>query len=118
VARLKRRGAAPAGDGGDGGDVNIAQGYSGVAVDPAWLSHDACIPPAEVRAVDDIWLSGQLARQGIPIRLVPGARAGMVPAIDDAHALQAAVIGGRDRHAANLACCELLTARHGLWPPL
>ena len=97
--------------------TDIAQGYAGVCVRPDWLAGPGCTPPPAAWPVDDIWLSGQLARQGIGIRLVRGARAGMRLAIDDAHALQHARFGGRDRHASNRACVAEVTARHGLWPP-
>ncbi|KZY31867.1 hypothetical protein A3731_22920, partial [Roseovarius sp. HI0049] len=110
VDRLKRRSAARP------GCVDIAQGFSGVLIDPRWLAGADMVPPAEAWAVDDIWLSGQLARQDIPIRLATGARAGMMPAFEDTHALQQAVIGGRARHAANMACVETLTRTYGIWP--
>lgn len=97
---------------------DIAQGFSGVAVDPAWLCGPEINPPRAAWGADDIWLSGHLARQGIGVCEAPGARAGMCPAFDDVHALQDATIDGRDRRAANLACVDLLTARYGLWPPL
>ncbi|WP_422033176.1 hypothetical protein [Roseovarius sp.] len=112
VDRLTRRsGARP-------GCVDIAQGFSGVLIDPRWLAGDGMAPPSAAWAVDDIWLSGQLARQGIAIRLATGARAGMAPAYDDGHALQDAAIGGRTRHEANMACVEVLTRRYGIWPAL
>lgn len=110
VNRLKRTGAAGP------GYVDIAQGFSGVLIDPQWLAGEDIAPPPEAWATDDIWLSGQLARRGIPIRLAKDARAGMTPAFDDADALQDAVIGGRARHAANMACVETLTRRYGIWP--
>ncbi|MEQ9260513.1 MAG: hypothetical protein RIG84_15610 [Roseovarius sp.] len=106
VARLGRQGAAPE------GCVDIAQGYSGVLVDPRWLAPPDCDPPEAARSVDDIWLSGQLARQGLFIRLAPEARAGLRPAYDDAHGLQDE---GR-RHADNMACAALLHAHYGIWP--
>ena len=112
VDRLKRQSTAKP------GCVDIAQGFSGVLVDPRWLAGEDLAPPPEAWAVDDIWLSGQLARQGIAIRLAKGAREGMTPAFDDTHALQDAVIGGRSRHEANLACIERLTRNHAIWPAL
>lgn len=113
LQRLKRRsgrGPAP-------GFADIAQGYAGVSIRPEWLSGPGCSPPATAWPVDDVWLSGQLARQGIAIRLQRAARHGLRLAYQDPHALQDAVIGGRARHAANLACADELTARYGLWPP-
>ena len=110
VDRLKRQSTAKP------GCVDIAQGFSGVLVDPQWLAGQEIAPPPEARAADDIWLSGQLARQGVAIRLAETARKGITPAFDDAHALQDAVIDGRGRHAANMACVETLTRRYGIWP--
>ncbi|MEQ8903214.1 MAG: hypothetical protein RID11_05575 [Roseovarius sp.] len=100
------------------GYADIAQGFAGVAVRPDWLAGAECTPPPAAWPVDDIWLSAQLARQGIAVRLAPEARAGMCPAYTDAHGLQDAVIDGRDRAAANRACLDEFTARYGLWPPL
>lgn len=110
VSRLKRQSHAQA------GFTDIAQGFSGVCVDPAWLSGDDMTPPEAAWPVDDIWLSGQLARQGIALREVADARDGLGPAFDDLHALQNASINDQSRHAANLACVEELTRRYGLWP--
>ena len=113
VDRLKRRShRAP-----DPAVCDIAQGFAGVSIRPDWLSGPDCMPPPEAWAVDDIWLSAQLARQGIPIRLAPDAREGMRLAYEDAHGLQDAAISGRERHAANLACVARVTARYSLWPP-
>ena len=95
-----------------GTGCDIAQGFSGVCVRPEWLCHDEAVPPPEVQAVDDIWLSGQLALQGIPIRAVPEARRGMQPAYSDRYGLQDA--GGRD--AENRACAAYLNAHFGIWP--
>lgn len=96
--------------------TDIAQGFSGVLVDPAWLADPAIDPPEAAWSVDDIWLSGQLARQGVPIRLVPEARQGQRLAFQDTHALQDATVAGQTRRQANLACIGLLTEKFGLWP--
>jgi hypothetical protein len=114
VSRFKRRSHCAA----DPGRADIAQGFAGVAVCPDWFAGPGQSPPPAAWPVDDLWLSAQLAHQGIPIRLVPTAREGALPAYADDHALQSAIIGGRDRNAANLACLDMLTARFGLWPPL
>ena len=89
VERLKRR-PAPGSTGTD-----IAQGFSGVLIDPAWLSDPETAPPPPARMVDDIWLSGHLARQGIPVLTAAHARA-----------------------RANRACADLLHARYGICPPV
>lgn len=112
VGRLKRKGTPRP------GFTDIAQGFAGVLADPAWLCRSDIAPPPEAWAVDDLWLSGQLARQNIPIRLAPVARAGLVPAFEDRHGLQDATAAGRSRHQANLACARLLHRRYGIWPAL
>ena len=111
VARLKRLGGTTA-----DGHADIAQGFSGVMVDPAWLAGPDTDPPDAAWPVDDIWLSGLLAHRGIAVRTRPKARGALRPAYADAHALQAARIGGFDRHAANAACLDALTERFGIWP--
>lgn len=95
---------------------DIGQGFAGVSIRPDWLADPDCAPPVEAFATDDIWLSAQLARQDIPIRLADTARRAMRLAFEDAHALQDARISQQDRNAANKACVELVTARYGLWP--
>lgn len=102
IARIGRHGTG----------IDIAQGFSGVCIRPDWLSGPNMAPPPEAQTVDDIWLSGQLARQKIPLRVRPAARAGMRPAYDDAHGLQ----DRTHRDAANRACAALLTERYGIWP--
>lgn len=98
------------------GYCDIAQGYSGVLIVPDWLA-DA-VPPddAAARAMDDIWLSAHLAARGIGIRVAPTARQAMLPAYDDAHGLQDAVIAGAGRGEANRRCAAMMQDRHGIWP--
>ncbi|HKL56087.1 MAG: hypothetical protein ACX93P_13940 [Roseovarius sp.] len=111
VARLGRTSGAPT-----AAHVDIAQGFSGVLIDPAWLSGPDLAPPAAARAVDDIWLSGLLAARGIPIRGAAHARRALRPAFADDHALQDSLIAGQARHDANLTAAALIHARHGIWP--
>ena len=98
------------------GCCDIAQGFSGVLVEPRWF--DGLTPPegAALRAVDDIWLSAHLAAKGVPIRVADAARGVMRPAFDDAHGLQDAEVGGIGRAEANRACVEAMAARYGIWP--
>ncbi|SIO46247.1 hypothetical protein SAMN05444722_2317 [Rhodovulum sp. ES.010] len=98
------------------GEADIAQGFSGVLISPDMIPPEAHDIPAPAWAVDDIWLSGQYAAQGLPIRLAPAARAACVPLARPA-ALQDARIGGRTRAEANAAAAQTIHARHGLWPP-
>ena len=76
------------------------------------------MPPKEARVDDDIWLSGQLARQGIAIRLCPEARRGLAPAFADGYGLQDIEAPGQTRAEANQAALDHLTRRYGIWPPV
>lgn len=113
VDRLRRRGKAPGSD-----FVQITQGFAGVSVDPKWLCLPDAAPPAEARLADDIWLSGLLARQRVPIRLCPEAREGLVPAFEDGYGLQDVQAPGQSRAEANAAALDALTQRYGIWPGL
>lgn len=99
------------------GDVDIAQGFGGVAILPDDLDNAALIVPERGFAVDDIWLSGQYARLGLPIGLCPEARRLCEPR-DLGFGLQDGLVFGRDRAASNLACVEELTGQFGIWRPL
>ncbi len=99
-----------------GTGCDIAQGFSGVSVRPEWLAGPEFTPPDCARSVDDVWLSGQLARQGIPVAQAPAARALIQTAFDDAHALQDMMADGLSRDAANRATAALLHAHFGIWP--
>lgn len=112
VQRLGRQSPRPPGT----GLTDIAQGFSGVLIDPAWLAGPGLDPPDTAWPVDDIWLSGHLARQGIPVREAIAARTGMIPAFDDSHGLQDAEINGQARDQANRACAALIHDRYGIWP--
>ncbi len=99
------------------GRINIAQGFSGVLVDPDWLAAPDLDPPEAAWSVDDVWLSGHLARQNMSIKLAPTAREGMQLAFEDTHSLQDTVMSGKTRAQANRACAALLHQRYGIWPP-
>jgi len=114
VARLRRQSGRRA----DPDFTDIAMGYAGVCIRPDWFAGPGCTPPPVAWAVDDIWLSAQLARQGLDIRIAPQAIANAELVTRDSHALQDAVIHGRTRRAANVACAAEVTSRYGIWPPL
>jgi hypothetical protein len=68
-------------------------------------------------AVDDIWLSGQMARRGIPVWLHSSRRRLFVdlPGQHDDHALYRQTIEGADRDAANRACVLWMRENYGIW---
>ena len=98
------------------GYADIAEGYAGVAVRPGFLDDQAFVIPAVIWAVDDVWISGHLARRGIPIWADKGLNhARAVLPLSRMQPLYSAVIDGADRPAANLACVDHLRATYGIW---
>ncbi len=98
------------------GCVDIAQGFSGVSIDPAWLRDVKPPHDPAARLVDDIWLSAQLGQQGIAIRHTIAARAALHPAYDDPDGLQYVTHGGMKRAEANQHCARLMHQKYGIWP--
>jgi hypothetical protein len=98
------------------GYADIAEGYAGVLVRPDYFQDEAFDIPPVIWAVDDIWLSGMLARQGIPIwvdrSLYKFDPAQGIGTIDP---LYHAVIEGLNRDAANRACIDYMRATYGIW---
>ncbi|NIZ08538.1 glycosyltransferase family 2 protein [Pseudooceanicola sp. HF7] len=101
----------------EGGYIDIAEGYAGVLVRPAFFDARVFDVPAKLWTVDDIWLSGMLEAAGTGIW---GNAKGSIPpeqddAFDDALFLQ--VIEGLDRSEANAACARFLQSQYGIWQP-
>ena len=98
------------------GHMDIAEGYAGVAIRPEFLDDAALTIPPVIWAVDDVWISGHLARRGVPIwadrRL---DRAQMVLEASRAFPLYKAVLEGADRPTANLACVDYMRDTYGIW---
>lgn len=99
----------------DKGKVDIAKGYGGVLVRPTFLDEQAFRIPDRFWAVDDIWLSGQMARLGISIYKVgrtprsSPTRAGKTLALLDLE------VGGHGRDKLNLACVNYFRRQYGIW---
>lgn len=98
------------------GYCDIAEGFCGVMVRPEFFDDAAFDIPPVVWAVDDVWLSGHLARRGIPVwadrKLV---RISTVVEVDQAFPLHMAVLDGVGREAANRACIEHMRLTYGIW---
>lgn len=99
-----------------GGYRDFFQGYGGVLVRPEFFDDDVFDIPPVYWAVDDIWLSGMLAKAGTPIWVPENLRGG--PDCTTAHdsaPLYKAVIDGADRNQADRACCLYFQKEHGIW---
>ncbi|MEZ2131338.1 MULTISPECIES: glycosyltransferase family A protein [unclassified Sinorhizobium] len=97
------------------GYVDILQGLGGVVVRPDFFDDVAFNIPDVVWAVDDVWLSGMLARRNIPIWLPAGLD---LPQTSEAHeidALYRATIEGANRREANMRCVAYMQEHFGIW---
>lgn len=98
------------------GYADVAEGYAGVGIRPDFLDDAAYAIPPMVWAVDDVWLSGHYARQGIPVWADSGLNlARAVLQSSRAAALNRAVIDGMGREAANRACIDHMRRTYGIW---
>lgn len=98
------------------GHVDICEGVGGVMVRPEFFDDAAFTIPPVLWTVDDIWLSGTLARQGIPIwadKDLFVSYGHLDPASNNA--LFHAVIEGMDRKQADRACIDHMRATYGIW---
>lgn len=98
------------------GFVDIAEGHGGVMLRPDFLDDEAFRIPPPAWPVDDIWLSGMLARRGVPIWADRALfKVNEIIRASLHFALFKAVIDGADRMQANLACIDLLREAYGIW---
>ncbi len=96
------------------GYLDIGEGCGGVSVSPEFFDDYAFDIPDVLWAVDDVWLSGCLARNGTRIWV---DAAGKMPAEHSgtSAALWKAVLDGCDRHDADRACVEHFRMKYGIW---
>ena len=98
------------------GYADFFEGYGGVALAPDMLDDAAFDIPPVLWAVDDVWLSGHLARRGIPIWTAPGLhRARAQHQVSRTDPLYAAIIQGTGRRDANRACIDHFRQTYGIW---
>jgi hypothetical protein len=98
------------------GYVDIAEGFAGVAIRPDFLDDMAFEIPPVLWSVDDVWLSGVMARLGVRIWAEAGAnRSQAVLAAGSTRPLFREVIEGANRDDANMACARHLQRTYGIW---
>lgn len=98
-----------------GGYVDIMEGYGGCMITPLMFDSTTFDIPNEIWAVDDIWLSGMLAKNGYKIWLNPHGKV-----IDSQHhhvndALTQAVINGHGRDELNNNAILFLKKKYQIW---
>jgi hypothetical protein len=99
------------------GYVDVLEGWGGVLVRPHFFSDAAFDIPDILWTVDDIWLSGQLALNNIPIWLNADGdirTKGNSDEVRDA-SLRKLVYKGHDRSAANSLCIDHFREIHRIW---
>lgn len=97
------------------GLVDIAKGYGGVLVRPTFIPASAFEIPDLLWTVDDVWLSGQMALNGVKIRKVARSENSTKTTTADIAALVDMVHDGDGRDAANIKCIRYFQAQHGIW---
>lgn len=97
------------------GRVDICKGYGGVLVRPEFFTDAVFDIPELLWTVDDFWLSGQLALNGVPIRKFTRSENSEKTNLADVSALADYVYLDHDRHDANLACIRYFQETYGIW---
>ncbi len=99
----------------EGGYAAIAEGCGGVLVKPDYFDEQVYDIPPVLWSVDDVWLSGHMARKGIKIWQPANFINPLLTDGSDAFALYDATLEGAGRNAANFACIEYMHDRYGIW---
>lgn len=97
------------------GAIDIAFGYSGVAVRPRFFRPAVFDVPADC-LVDDVWHSGQLALAGTALCKLPGRPPLRNCRNAELHALKHHGAGGQDRAAADFLAMRYMQRHYGVWP--
>jgi hypothetical protein len=100
------------------GFVEVLEGFCGGLVKPDWFDDAAFDIPGVLWTVDDVWLSGHLARKGVAIRTTDGSLiSAQLRVASGSHPLYAHVEEGSDRFEANKACVRHFQQTYGIWLP-
>lgn len=97
------------------GYTDIFEGFAGVLVQPRFFGPEVFDIPNVLWTVDDVWLSGMVTKQGVPIWLESDATRYRYTPARHADALNASVIEGADRDNANRLCVQYMQQQHNVW---
>lgn len=97
------------------GFADVFEGYGGVVVRPEFFDDPAFEIPAQAFHVDDVWLSGALARQEIGIWLARDLPEPKTTEADRTAALYRHRVAEKGRPELDAAAIEILRQRWGVW---
>lgn len=99
------------------GYVDILEGWGGVLVRPEFFTEAAFDIPDALWMIDDIWLSGQLAANGVKVWLTVDEQVRTRGNSNEvgAAALRKQIVEGQGRRDLNQAGIDLLRSRYGIW---
>ncbi|MEY8831386.1 hypothetical protein AB9K34_23695 [Sedimentitalea sp. XS_ASV28] len=96
------------------GLIDVMEGCGGVLIRPRFFTEQVFSVPEKVWTVDDIWLSGMVAMNGIGIWGHNGLMPNEIPGAED-EALSNSTIEGLDRQQANRECVQYMQREFGIW---
>jgi len=97
-------------------EVDIVKGYGGVVVRPSFFPDDVFNIPEIVWLVDDVWLSANMKKNGITLRMLANGSAYREKNLDNqSESLLEFVHNGHDRASADLFAIEYVKKRFGIW---
>lgn len=97
------------------GYADIFEGVSGVLVRPEFFDDLVYDIPAQLWAVDDVWLSGHVTRLGVPIWGTAEIKASIETRAHRTTPLHAATIDGLKRDEANIASVRYFQETYDIW---
>ncbi|WP_156943922.1 glycosyltransferase family A protein [Roseivivax isoporae] len=97
------------------GFTEILQGFAGVVIRPSFFDDAAFTTPTPLIAVDDICLSGHLARRGVPIWLPAGIRVARRSQNHQVEALKDQIVEGMIRQELDRLAVAYFQEKHGIW---
>jgi len=97
------------------GYQDIFEGVGGVLVRPEYFDEAAYDIPPVMWTVDDVWLSGMMAKNDIPIWIIGNRYTQAPSSTARVSALAQSVIEGADRHTANKICFDYMRETYGIW---
>ncbi len=97
------------------GYADILCGFGGAVVQAAQFDEEVFAFVDPLHMVDDVWLSGHLARRNVGIWIPAGLPGPQRHAVDRLGNLRTATIEGMDRKSLNRTAVDYFRRRHGVW---